>query len=363
MGLNVFGYFYARIGLSQGARLIVSAIDHSRIPFVCHNLKVGISARQNEKFDKSSLSNNPLFNVNLILVNIGQMDYLYTLYNPKSWINRYNIGYWLWELEELPSAWNRHIDFVDELWVPSKFIYEIFRKKTTKHIEIIPYPIEIEINIKLNRDYFGLPNHSILFLVMFDSLSTIERKNPLSAIKAYLEAFRNDEKVGLVIKVNHPNLNDIAVIQNLIEGRSDVIIIKGEFDIVKTHTLINLCDVFISLHRSEGFGLVIAEAMYLGKIVIATNWSGNVDFMNDENSIPIPYKLVEILDNHNMYTKGNFWANPCIETTIQHLKNIYANQEIYHSLKINAMNDIKKLYSKDVITQKIVNRMTKINKQ
>lgn len=359
-GINVFGYFKARMGLGQGARSILSALIRSDIPYSVINFKVGNSASHKEKYIETLKPGKIIYSINLFLVNIGQMDFLYQLYQKSSWDFRYNIGYWLWEMTTLPEDWRHHIEFIDEIWVPTKFIRDMFAKETHKPIHIIPYVIEPTIDVNINGKDFGFADNRFVYLVMFDSLSTIERKNPIDAITAYMDAFQENEDTLLIIKINNCLDEDIETINKIIRNRTDIHLIKEEFDVITTHSLINLSNVFISLHRSEGFGMVIAESMYFGKLVIATNWSGNTDFMNRSNAFPIDYELVELDKDANMYKKGNTWAQPDIKQATKVILDVYLNYSKYDTIRIKAMKDIRNSFSKNVVYNKIIERYNKI---
>jgi glycosyltransferase involved in cell wall biosynthesis len=229
---------------------------------------------------------------------------------------RFTIGYWVWELQEFPEAWCSAFQLVNEVWVPSTFILDSVTRVSKLPVVRIPHPIDMPLPVPVDRSGFGLPKDRFLFLVMFDAHSMQDRKNPIGAIDAFLKAFGpEDSSVGLVIKAYNiaafPEEKEKLV--SKIEGRSNIYLLEDIMDKHRVNTLIHSTDAFISLHRSEGFGLVMAEAMYLGKPVMATHWSGNTDFMNAKNSCPVQYELVQIGKDVGPYKAHQIWAEPDLE--------------------------------------------------
>ena len=176
-----------------------------------------------------------------------------------------------------------------------------------------------------DREYFGLPRNGFLFLTMFDVNSTIERKNPMATIRAFRNAFEKNTNVFLVIKVNNSDDISISRIKSMIENLQNVTIIAKTISKVEVNSLIKACDVLISLHRAEGFGLTMAEAMVLKRPTIATNWSANTEFMNSENSCLVNFELIEIEEDHNYYKAGMHWADADFEHASEHMIKLYSD--------------------------------------
>ena len=156
----------------------------------------------------------------------------------------------------------------------------------------------------LNREYFGLPEDKFLFLVMYDSNSTIERKNPTGAIRAFRKAFKNNPDVGIVIKVNNARPKDMEHLNRMLNGCRNVYFITDTLTKIEVNSLIQKADVFVSLHRAEGFGLVMAEAMIVGTPVIATNWSSNTEFMNSDVACMVDCNFVSLEKDSPPYKKA-----------------------------------------------------------
>ena len=267
------------------------------------------------------------------------------------------VGYWAWELSYLPLEWRRAVNIVDEIWVPSGFIADALSPFTGNEIKIIPHPVQTPVPLQVGRSYFGIPEGVFVVLMMFDMRSCAARKNPFDAIKAFKMAFGGSEDACLIVKVGTPDESKeiMRAIQAEIQGKNNIRLFFGRLDKDEQASLIDSVDVYISLHRSEGFGLVLAEAMLLGKPVIATGYSGNMDFMSPENSAVIGYELIPVNDPQNIYSfEGALWAQPVIQEAADWLMRFYKNKNLRHTLgekaKESARNifDIKS-YNKAVI--------------
>jgi glycosyltransferase involved in cell wall biosynthesis len=242
---------------------------------------------------------------------------------------RYNIPYWAWELPKFPAKWAALLDSANEVWVPSKFVQNAIRNaRPDKLCIVIPHAIRIGAHPH-GRDYFSLPADELLFLTTFDFYSIFERKNPLAIIRAFREAFGAGEKAGLVIKCSNSEADPehYRLIEETAKEDHRIRVIPRYLGREEVTSLLNVCDSYVSLHRSEGFGLPMAEAMALGKPVIATNFSGNADFMTEENSYPVEYRLIDLASDYGPYTAGNSWAEPNRYDAARHMRSIYVDRE------------------------------------
>jgi glycosyltransferase involved in cell wall biosynthesis len=210
----------------------------------------------------------------------------------------------------------------------------------------------------VTRDALGLPEDKFLFLFTFDMLSFIERKNPWGAIEAYRRAFGPDfNETSLIIKVT--NLDQFPQHREpLRQAVASVkgILMDGYLERAELDGLFNLCDAYVSLHRSEGFGMTIAEAMHLGKPVIATDYSGNADYMNVNNSYPVGYELVELEQDHGPYKKGGVWADPDLDHAAAQMRRAFENQDEARFKGRRAAADIERWYGSEAMARKIMGR-------
>jgi len=274
--------------------------------------------------------------------------------------NKYNIAYLAWELSEFPKNWIKQLNLVDEIWVPSNFVKNAIEKHFKKPIVVVPHSIKITPGV-FNRNHFSFCQNSFLFLFIFDFYSLFERKNPLGVIQAFKNAFNKNENVELVIKCSNAEI-DAENFKELEKQIADwsIKIINKYLSREELNSLINITNCYVSLHRSEGFGLTIAEAMALGKPVIATNYSGNADFMNKQICFPVDYTLKKLEKDFGPYKKGNVWADPDIKQATKYMRYVFKNKKEAEKIGLEAKQYILKQLSPNTISEKIKNRFYQI---
>jgi glycosyltransferase involved in cell wall biosynthesis len=237
------------------------------------------------------------------------------------------VGYWAWELPDIPNSWLPALRLVDEIWVPSNFVADAIRRHTALPVYVVPHPVSRMPASARDRADFAIPSDTFACLCAFDVRSGYARKNPVAAIKAFRLAFEanNSSNATLMLKIAEADRGPDVMreIREEIGSIGNIIIMDKKLSTEDMTALIQCSDVVISLHRSEGFGLLPAEAMLLGKPVIATRWSGNVDFMNDNNSVLIDCELVPVVDPQKIYPlEGQQWAEPDIQKAAQWLRKL-----------------------------------------
>lgn len=228
--------------------------------------------------------------------------------------NACNIVYPAWELSRYPQQWVRQLDRFDEIWAPSTFIRDALLPAVRKPVILMPLACEVMLSEFRSRRYFGIPEAAYAFLFFFDFRSYATRKNPQAAIRAFTRLCRRRPSANtcLVIKVHGAEAAPDAFAQlqsDLDELSGRVVLINRQMDDNDTKNLLRCCDCFVSLHRSEGFGRGLAEAMYLGKPVIATRYSGNVDFMGDDTAYLVDHALVPVQPGEYPFAEGQQWAD------------------------------------------------------
>lgn len=236
------------------------------------------------------------------------------------------VGLWAWELPVAPPAWRTGASFVHEVWAPSAFTARALETLLPGRVRSVPLPLALSppVPSRLGRADFGLPDDAVVVLVSFSLASSFERKNPLAAIAAFRAAFADDPARILVLKVgkagNHAG--DLARIRDAIGGCGNIRLETRTLPRGDSHALTAACDIVLSLHRSEGFGLVPAEAMLLGKPVVATDWSATAEFLDASCGIPVGHRLVEACDPRGIYggIAGAVWAEADIGAAARALR-------------------------------------------
>ena len=363
-GVNLVGYFRTVKGISEAARSSVLALNAVDIPYSVIDYEFGVPASQQvESLPTSNFGNGFIFNTNLFHVNPPQFPYLWNIFNERDLTSRYNIGVWYWELPEIPEDWCFAFDLVDEVWVATQFIFDSVSAKSSVPVVKIPPCIHTVYDQNLHRSDFDLPDDCFLFMCAYDVLSVQKRKNPFGVIEAFKRTFNGtDSTVGLVIKVNNAveNLKEIKRLRNLLKKYSNCFIIDTVFDKVTFNSLINLVDVYVSLHRSEGFGLIPAEAMSLGKPVIMTRWSGNLDLMTTDNSCGVDYKLTPVGNGAGHYTLEQIWADPDVDHASFFMQKLYSDNKFYDQISYKAKITIRNNFSPERIGELVKERMKQI---
>ena len=325
-GVNVAGYLSGEFGVAEAARASIKSIEQAGIPHVINLVNTTYHRHEDKTFVDFSM-NNP-YRVNLVHVNADMSYDFVQQKGPEYFQERYNIGYWFWELSQFPTEWRSAFDFFQEIWVASAFCQESIARISPIPVVKMTFPVIVDdVPTHLNRSAFGLPEDQFLFGFVLDYMSLAERKNPMGLIKAFQLAFEDRTDVKLVIKtINTQHAPEKAAMLKDLVKNSNVTFIDGHLPRQEMVGLIASLDSYVSLHRSEGFGIGMAQAMYLRKPVIATGYSGNMDFMNHNNSYLVRYHLSELEQDYGPYKKGNAWAEPDLEHAAELMRLVCANR-------------------------------------
>lgn len=294
-------------GIGRAGRLTVAAAGTWGVPILAHDIPADPRALEVPR-------DLPPGGLWLAHCNPPEVMALLSQDNEHLWATRYRVGYWAYELAQLPRLWAEAIPFFHEIWTPSSFVAEAVeraRGNARTIIRVVPHPVAIEQVPVVERRADG----PLTFLVMVDARSSLSRKNPLGALAAFKQAFApNDPGVRLLLKLvaawKDPRgvrgLRDAAV------GWPNIQFVEDELSDTATQQMLASADCLVSLHRAEGFGLPLAEAMRAGLPVIATDWSGNIDLTRGA-TYEVPYRLVPARDATGRYNgTGQDWADPDI---------------------------------------------------
>lgn len=361
-GVNLVAYIRADMGLGVAARGMAAAFEAAGVPFNVVNMEHGnYSAQTDQSWAHKEVAHSR-YDVTVVCVNPDNSFYLRTQFSPELLGDRYVIAHWYWELPEMPDEWLAEFEYTDEVWAASNFIKDAISSKAPVPVVRVPTVVQLNHSHQLSRAELGLPEDRVLFLAMFDTKSVLERKNPLGVVRAFKNAFSNDDgRVGLILKFNNPDYEQpiMRALRDEIRGQN-VFVIDRLLSRDELTSLIDCCDCFVSLHRSEGFGLGPAEAMSLGKPAIITNWSGNTDYMTTDNCIAIDYKLVELGRDYGPYKAHQHWAEPDLEQAAHWMKKIVAEPELAKAIGRRGQETINTHFSPQAVGRIIQARLQEI---
>lgn len=318
------GHPYAPIGMGEHVRATYRSLRSVYNTPRLHDIyKLENSAAADIAEFSSSMVEAPS-PINIFHINGNEVDQVWKHMNyNRPWAG-YNVIYPLWELPRYPKEWAAELDRFDEIWAPSKFIMEGLQEVCAKPIVHMPLATEIKLDSLLSRRFFGLPEADYVFLFFYDLRSYATRKNPEGVLEAFNKflAKRPYAKAHLVIKVNgvETNPKQFDALQDRVqELHSRVTLIHRNMSSNEVKNLLRCSDCFVSLHRSEGYGFGVAEAMVLGKPAIATAYSGNMDFMTEDTSLAVNYHLVPVLEGEYPHHEGQRWAEPDCEQAAKYM--------------------------------------------
>jgi glycosyltransferase involved in cell wall biosynthesis len=363
LGVNAFGDWNSTTGLAQAGRRLVHALLRRGVALSCSTVHTGAPTDDSlVSPDLVSLEGPPRWPIDLWTLNINEFTGLgETAVSPLG-ASRHRIATWYWELPTVPRWLRGQFDRVDEIWVASSFVRRSFLRYTRRPIHIVPTVVprfELSMNRLEVRARLRIPSDAVMFLVTFDFNSSVARKNPLGVIEAFARAFPAGDKQSVLV-VKGMNLGRSPAFETDLRQavqRINGLIIPEFLSQQDLANLFHACDVYVSMHRSEGFGLGIAEAMALGKPAIATSYSGNCDFMNAVNSCPVGYRLraVTVRDHvyqaavGDVYIEGAAWAEPDIGQAAQWMRLLAGSQAIRKRIGAEAARTMREEFSEAAV--------------
>ena len=322
-GVNLVGYVTAVLGVGEVSRLMMSTLGTAHVPTAIVADRTTMS-QQSLAFD-SARTSEAAYDVNLLCVNADHTIHLAKELGPEFFAGRRTIGVWFWEVEDFPPPMAEAFAVVDEVWVASDFVLEAIAPAAPKPVRKFPLPVVVpSVPAGVTRSELGLPEGRFIFLFVYDFFSTAERKNPLGLIDAFKRAFGPDDGPVLVLKSINGDKRALELerVRLAAAGRPDVIV-RDEYLSSEQHSaLLGHCDAYVSLHRSEGFGMDMAKAMGLGKPVVATGYSGNLEFMDDVNAYLVDYDLVPVGPGCEPYPPESRWAQPSVDHAAELMRRV-----------------------------------------
>jgi glycosyltransferase involved in cell wall biosynthesis len=325
-GVNFYGPIGVVSGLGSASRGYLAALRAAAVPVSVvpahevffHQTSVGSAERRQR----------PRYPISLVQINADSV-HRFLHFHARSFARaQYKIGIWFWELPALHDEWWSELRHFDEIWVPSTFCQRAVQALTAKPVIVVPPTVSIsEVPQPGARGKLRIGDDEFVFLYVFDASSLVARKNPHCLVDAFEAAFPDHERVRLVLKPSHADSDPefSRYLDALVERNARCVVLRQTMGTHELAGLFHASDCYVSPHRTEGFGLTVAEAMALGMPVIATDYAATVDFVTEEVGFPLRYRLVEIDRDHGPYAKGAIWAEPSREHLRELLRSVIAN--------------------------------------
>ncbi len=326
-GVNIIGHFCYPSGLRVSVEAMTEALGLAGIRTSLRDV------RTDARDDPRHVRFDGLESSDITIIHVQPEPFFERAYARADLAQRtprtYRIAYWYWEFDSIPQEWCTHADQVDEVWTATEFIAKGLRERLSVPVRTLFPGVTLAPFQARDRAYFNLDENRFTFLFTFHMVSVMERKNPLGLIRAFKMAFRAEERVTLVLKTSFGDRHPLSfqALRDAVANEPTITVIDEVFSSDDVLSLMNACDAYVSLHRSEGLGLTMAEAMLMGKPVIATAFSGNMDFMNEDNSLLVPYERVKVGRPIPPYDANLEWAEPSVEHAARLMRQLFDDQK------------------------------------
>jgi glycosyltransferase involved in cell wall biosynthesis/SAM-dependent methyltransferase len=366
LGVNVAGFLRGGLGLGQAARLYVAALRDAGVPVATTTVEVrmpdvpGATAKV-AVFDDLNTDEHLPFN--LVCVNAPELPEFVADVGEKFFEDRYTIGVWAWETDVVPASWDRAFLLVDEIWVYSSYVVELLSHAAPCPVVRVPLPISAPRRGSTDTLSIDVPD-GFTFLFVFDFFSTLQRKNPLGLVEAFKRAFAPGEGPQLLIKSFNGDYRPeaLARLREAAAERRDVHIVDRFVTEGERALLMERCDCYVSLHRSEGFGLTLGEAMALGKPVIGTAYGGTRDFMTAANSYLVDYTMTTVGPDGENYPASGRWAEPDLDHAAALMRQVWTDRDEARRRGDRARVDIAERFSTDAVGAIARNRLKRLSR-
>jgi glycosyltransferase involved in cell wall biosynthesis len=342
-GVNLVGFVggergqgpSVRLGLGEIVRRLARALEYADIPFTT------VPYLPTSPHASSFQSELAVFDTNVICLNADYLGEFLGDSGPDFFRGRTSIGLWFWETSSFRLDRHTPLAFLDEIWVASSYVRDAVTAAVDIPVFVAPLPVDRPAAPVLSRSDLGFPD-GYLFLYAFNFISGV-RKNPNAVLEAFTRAFTAGEGPVLVLKSVNGRQRKPGLLEDLeraAQNRPDVLLIDRYATREENRAIMASCDCYVSLHRSEGLGLTMAEAMVHGKPVIATGYSGNLEFMDESNSYLVPYELADVPTNWWAYAPGATWAEPDVDAAARVMRHVWEHQDEARAIGERARDDI-----------------------
>jgi glycosyltransferase involved in cell wall biosynthesis len=364
LGVNVGGYFDATVGVGESARNVTAALEATGVAVT----RLALRSREAPRDAASTAATTaqPTHPVTLVCANPDGMTGARDELGTEVFDGRHVVGLWWWEVAAIPERWLRAFDLVNEVWTGSRFVADVFAAVAPVPVVHVPMPVPEPIRSQKDRHHLGLPEDAFLFGFVYDYASVVARKNPLGLVEAFARAFPASERanVGLVLKTlgaEHHREAHAAVLASA-AGHPAVTVIDDHLSAADKNALIAALDCYVSLHRSEGFGLTIAEAMLLGTPVIVTDYGGSRELATPFNALLVDARPVPIGVGHDPYPPGGEWAEPDLEHAAEQMRAIHGDPEAAGVRAQRARADVLARHAPAVAGRAMADRLARVLK-
>ncbi|WP_035376542.1 glycosyltransferase [Acetobacter nitrogenifigens] len=326
-------------GLGEGARIMLRALEAFSVPVT--PLRAGLLEGTDRAHSRGGHSGQAPRPALILHVNSPHLPAVLLRLGRRFLRGRRIVGYWAWELPTLPPLWSAGAGCVHEVWAPSAFSARAIEPLAPGRVRVVPHALAAApiLPAYLDRAAFGLPEDAVVVLVSFSLASSFERKNPLAAIRAFRAAFGDRRDRILVLKISHAEhyATDMRMLREATGGAQNIRFEERLLPIADSYALTRCVDIVLSLHRSEGFGLVPAEAMLLGRTVIATDWSATAEFIDTDCGLPVAFRLVPARDPRGVFeAPGAQWAEADLHSAVSALRRAADDAALRTRLGMNA---------------------------
>ena len=367
LAVRVTGYLGHTLGLGSAARGYVEALGAAGVPVSTVSVPLHHLALPDTiavgygRQGFADLVHDGRHGFDIVAVNADELpDFVGRL--GADYFQGRRIGIWGWETNSIPTRWQRAFSLLDEIWVYSRFMAENIGAVAPVPVVALAPPVQAPA-APAQALRLGVPD-GFLFLFVFDYLSTVQRKNPVGLIEAFRRAFEPGEGPQLLLKTINAPLRPLADEEVLwaAHGRPDIHVVDRSLTREELGGVMAACDCYVSLHRSEGFGLTMAEAMAIGKPVIATGYSGNVDFMDAENSYLVDYEVGRVGPDNEIYPPDGEWAEPSVEHAAELMRRVYEDGADAARVGARASDDIARALSPEATGAAMRRRLEELSR-
>lgn len=365
-GVNFFGPYDAKDSIGRAASLNIKCLESAGIPYDLYPLP---RPMQGKTEDYAIIDEQLIYSlkhkINLFHFNARRVPQYFSRLQINSLKKFYNIGFWVHEMQSFPGLWAQQMKYFDEIWTPSSFCQNAISLSANIPVLKFSYPIENRaVSPRILARLTGTKFTEFNFLTIFDVNSDAERKNPLFTIQAFLEVYKSINSVRLILKTRNLNSDKLLAekLYKLVKQHSNITIIDGYIENSQLQELYEITDVYVSLHRAEGFGLTISDAMSQGIPVLVTGFSGNMEFCNASDTRTTLYDLKEIGHNRPRFRNIDVWAEPNLEDAIEAFNDLVTNHLLWINKSLNARTRISKEFSIEHIGRQMGERLNLIRR-